>query len=166
MKPVNSTVDRSGNYFQLITGSNDDRDNDADIDDYDHVDVDNDDDASDGDVDEANNFNNNNNYNNNSNSNSNNEYNQKLIRGGKPVSCSVFRQAFWFQPLKAHSAFGSLIGQLSFLLVPNMVLSKMNNHEHRTKQTYESYTFQPLMSFWCNTLVVNKYPISSTLFPN
>ena len=29
-----------------------------------------------------------------------------------------------------------------------MVLSKMNNHEHRTKQTYESYTFQPLMSFW------------------
>ena len=90
MKPVNSTVDRSGHYFQLITGSNDDRDNDADIDDYDHVDVDNDDDASDGDVDEANNFNNNNNYNNNS--NSNNEYNQKLIRGGKPVSscsCSV-----------------------------------------------------------------------------
>ena len=164
MKPVNSTVDRSGHYFQLITGSNDDRDNDADIDDYDHVDVDNDDDASDGDVDEANNFNNNNNYNNNS--NSNNEYNQKLLRGGEPVSGSVFRQAFWFQPLKAHSAFGSLIGQLSFLLVPNMVLSKMNNHEHRTKQTYESYTFQPLMSFWCNTLVVNKYPISSTLFPN
>ena len=34
------------------------------------------------------------------------------------------------------------------LLVPNMVISKMNNHEHRTKQTYESYTFQPLMSFW------------------
>ena len=31
--------------------------------------------------------------------------------------------------------------------VPNMILSKMNNHEHRTKQTYESYTFQPLMSF-------------------
>ena len=30
-----------------------------------------------------------------------------------------------------------------------MVLLKMNNHEHRTKQTYESYTFQPLMSFWC-----------------
>ena len=28
-----------------------------------------------------------------------------------------------------------------------MELSKMNNHEHRTKQTYESYTFQPLMSF-------------------
>ena len=28
-----------------------------------------------------------------------------------------------------------------------MVLSKMNNHEHRTKQTYESYTFQPLMGF-------------------
>ena len=24
----------------------------------------------------------------------------------------------------------------------------MNNHEHRTKKTYESYTFQPLMSFW------------------
>ena len=29
-----------------------------------------------------------------------------------------------------------------------MVLLKMNNHEHRTKQTYESYTFQLLMSFW------------------
>ena len=28
-----------------------------------------------------------------------------------------------------------------------MVLSKMNNHEHGTRQTYESYTFQPLMSF-------------------
>ena len=24
---------------------------------------------------------------------------------------------------------------------------KLNNHEHRTKQTYGSYTFQPLMSF-------------------
>ena len=23
----------------------------------------------------------------------------------------------------------------------------MNNHEHQTKQTYESYTFQPLMGF-------------------
>ena len=32
-----------------------------------------------------------------------------------------------------------------------MVLSRMNNHEYRTKQTYESYTFQPLMSF-CNHL--------------
>ena len=28
---------------------------------------------------------------------------------------------------------GSLIGQLSFSLVPNMVLSKKKNHEHRTK---------------------------------
>ena len=50
----------------------------------------------------------------------------------------------------------SLIGQLSLLLVPNMVLSKMNNHEHRTKQTYESYTFQPLMSFWLNLPEVAK----------
>ena len=47
----------------------------------------------------------------------------------------------------------SLIGQLSFLLVPTMVqlcsvhYAKMNVHKHRTKQTYESYTFQPLMSF-------------------
>ena len=32
-----------------------------------------------------------------------------------------------------------------------MVLSELNNHEHRTKQTYESYTFQPLMSFWLHT---------------
>ena len=36
----------------------------------------------------------------------------------------------------------------SFLLVPNMVLSKVNIYEHRTKQTYESDTFQPLTSFW------------------
>ena len=42
----------------------------------------------------------------------------------------------------------NLIGQLSLLLVSNMVLSKMNNREHQTKQTYESYTFQPLMGFW------------------
>ena len=28
----------------------------------------------------------------------------------------------------------------------------MNNHEHQTKQTYESYTFQPLMSFCINLL--------------
>ena len=41
-----------------------------------------------------------------------------------------------------------LIYIMSLLLVPNMVISKMNNHEHRTKQTYESYTFQPPMSFW------------------
>ena len=46
-----------------------------------------------------------------------------------------------------------MIGQLSLLLVPaNMVLSKINNHEHRTKETYESYTFQPLMSFWKNPM--------------
>ena len=42
----------------------------------------------------------------------------------------------------------SLIGQPSFLFVLNTVLSKMNNHEHWTKQTYESYTCQPLKSFW------------------
>ena len=42
----------------------------------------------------------------------------------------------------------SLIGQLSFDLVPNMVLAKIKIHEHRTKQTYHNYTFQPLMSFW------------------
>ena len=44
--------------------------------------------------------------------------------------------------------FSPLISIMSLLLVPNMVISKMNNHEHRTKQTYESYTFQPPMSFW------------------
>ena len=32
----------------------------------------------------------------------------------------------------------------------------MNNHEHRTKQTYESYTFQPLMSFWLHTIQLNE----------
>ena len=52
----------------------------------------------------------------------------------------------YFTPTKIFVAY-ALIGQLSFLLVPNMVLSKMNNHEHQTKQTYESYTFQPLMGF-------------------
>ena len=31
----------------------------------------------------------------------------------------------------------SLIGQLSFLLVPNMVLAKIKIHEHRTKETRE-----------------------------
>ena len=43
--------------------------------------------------------------------------------------------------------FSPLISIMSLLLVPNMVISKMNNHEHRTKQTYESSTFQPLTSF-------------------
>lgn len=36
----------------------------------------------------------------------------------------------------------SLIVWLSFPLIPNMVLVKMN--EHQTKRTYENYTFQPL----------------------
>ena len=40
-----------------------------------------------------------------------------------------------------------LVSYLFFSFQIIMVLSKMNNHEHRTKQTYESYTFQPLMSF-------------------
>ena len=31
----------------------------------------------------------------------------------------------------------SLIGQLSFLLVPNMVLAKIKIHEHRAKETWE-----------------------------
>ena len=34
-----------------------------------------------------------------------------------------------------------------------MVLLKMNNHEHRTKQTYESYTFYPFMGFWFYAMV-------------
>jgi len=45
----------------------------------------------------------------------------------------------------------SLIGQLSFLLVPSMVHAKMNVHKHRTKQTYESNKFQYLKSFCLNT---------------
>ena len=40
---------------------------------------------------------------------------------------------------------------LSFPLIPNIVLVKMN--EHRTKRTYENYTFQPLMSFWLALIV-------------
>ena len=53
----------------------------------------------------------------------------------------------------------SSIGQLSLLLVPNMVLSNMNNHERRTEQTCESYTFQLLMSFWYQS----KLPMPPTL---
>ena len=41
----------------------------------------------------------------------------------------------------------SLVSSL-FLRVPNMVLAKMNNYEHRSKPIYASYTFQLLMSFW------------------
>ena len=37
----------------------------------------------------------------------------------------------------------SLIGQLSFLLVPNMVLEKINIQENRTKQTHKSYVSTP-----------------------
>ena len=48
----------------------------------------------------------------------------------------------------------NLISQLSFLLVPNMVLAKIKIHEHRTKQTCEIYTFQTLMSYWSQTLWV------------
>ena len=48
----------------------------------------------------------------------------------------------------------NLIGQLFFLLVPNMALAKMKIHEHRIKQTYESYTFQPFVSFWSQTFWV------------
>ena len=39
-----------------------------------------------------------------------------------------------------------LVSSLS-LHVPNMVLAKMNNYEHRSKPIYASYTFQVLMSF-------------------
>ena len=61
------------------------------------------------------------------------------------VCCSVRARGTW--RIITSRCLRSLIGQLSLLLVPNMVLLKMNNHEHRTKQTYESYSFQPLMSF-------------------
>ena len=40
-----------------------------------------------------------------------------------------------------------LIGQLSFLLVPNMALAKMNAHEHQTKQTYGPNEEAPV-SYW------------------
>ena len=39
-----------------------------------------------------------------------------------------------------------LVSSLS-LHVPNMVLAKMNNYEHRSKPIYASYTFPVLMSF-------------------
>ena len=94
--------------------------------------------------------------------------------GGKAIiySCSLFGKDSWFQPLKAFSAFGSFppfVGHFfkrarepevnyvtSFTKFDWSVISfsrseygtfEMNNHEHQTKQTYESYTFQPLMSF-------------------
>ena len=56
-----------------------------------------------------------------------------------------------------HVGLRSLIGQSSVLLVPNMVLWKMNNHEHRSKQTYQSYTFQPLMSFWFYLILAMRF---------
>ena len=56
--------------------------------------------------------------------------------------------------------FRSFAGQLSFFLVPNMVLSKMNNHENRTMQTYESYTFQPLiLKFLLESNIFNMYSV-------
>ena len=36
----------------------------------------------------------------------------------------------------------------------------MNIHEHRIKPTYESYTFQPLMSFWFDIASLHNKPIS------
>ena len=41
-----------------------------------------------------------------------------------------------------------------FLLVPNMVLAKINIHEHRARQTYESYTFQLLIGFWFHRMLI------------
>ena len=61
------------------------------------------------------------------------------VTGGSPRLSAIFFK---------RARLRSLIGQLSLLHVPNMVLSKMNNREHRTKQPHEGYTFQPLMSFW------------------
>ena len=61
-------------------------------------------------------------------------------------NCQNGRSPYKFYP--AQQGLRSWIGQLSFLLVPNMVLEKMNIHEHRTRQTFESYTFQPHMGFW------------------
>ena len=63
------------------------------------------------------------------------------------LSAIFFKRAREPEVKLRHVFLRSLIGHLSLLLVPNMVLSKMNNHEHRAEQTYESYTFQPLMSF-------------------
>ena len=57
----------------------------------------------------------------------------------------------------------SLIGQLSFDLVRNMVLAKIKIHEHRTKQTYHNYTFQPLMSFWGDMTDRFDHDVSSLL---
>ena len=71
--------------------------------------------------------------------------------------CSCPRHCCWSFLPRAWSKISSrrlrnLIGQLSFLLVPNMALAKINIHEYRTKQTCESYTFQPFMSYASQTL--------------
>ena len=55
---------------------------------------------------------------------------------------SLFKLSYAFVDVKL-----DWIGQ-SFRVVPNMVLSKVNIYEHQRKQTYDSYTFQPLMSLW------------------
>ena len=52
------------------------------------------------------------------------------------------------------TSFAKFDRQLSFLVVPNVVLAKIKIHEHRTKQTCESYTFQTLMSYASQTLWV------------
>ena len=71
--------------------------------------------------------------------------------------CSCPRHCCWSFLPRAWSKISSrrlrnLIGQLSFLLVPNMALAKIKIHEHRTKQTCEIYTFQPFMSYASQTL--------------
>ena len=71
-----------------------------------------------------------------------------------PFCRPFFKQAREREVKLRQGRLRSLIGWLSFPLVPNMVLSKMNTHEIRTKRTYESYTFQPLMSFWSNIKVL------------
>ena len=59
------------------------------------------------------------------------------------------RQGMWSKIMSCRVC--SLICLVIFPLIPNIVLVKMN--EHRTKRTYENYTFQPLMSFWLALIV-------------
>ena len=42
-----------------------------------------------------------------------------------------------------------------------MALAKVNIHEHHTEQTYESYTLQPLVSFWSH--MYNTHELSTVV---
>ena len=78
----------------------------------------------------------------------------RRTEGEEVIANTLFKWRFCSCPRHCCWSLRNLIGQLSFLLVPNMALAKIKIHEHRTKQTCESYTFQPFMSYASQTLWV------------